>query len=93
MKDFEIEMHKNYRISNFASTDFGRKKLEIFHAQNISFLEPCTYLDSLVNYHLTSLPNQIFEAKKVAKKKLGFQVGKSHTQGFSLLTGMVFDIT
>ena len=57
------------------------------------FSEPCNYLDSLVNYHLTSLPNQIFEAKKVAKKKLGFQVGKSHTQGFSLLTGMVFDIT
>ena len=95
-KKFKILISRILRIYDFFKKFFHPKlagTLGISCSKYFFFSEPCNYLDSLVNYHLTSLPNQIFEAKKVAKKKLGFQVGKSHTQGFSLLTGMVFDIT
>ena len=71
---------------------FPLKKFRTFF-EIFFFSEPCNYLDNLVHYHLTNIPNQIFEAQKVAKKQLGFRVGKSYTQGISLLTGMVFDIT
>ena len=54
--------------------------------------EPCSVLDSLIQYHVYNIPFLIDKGKEVAKKNFEFAVAKSKSQGISLLLGVVTDI-
>ena len=54
--------------------------------------EPCSVLDSLIQYHVYNIPFLIDKGKEVAKKNFEFAVAKSKSQGISLLLGVMTDI-
>ena len=64
-----------------------------FHTNFFSLVsEPCSVLDSLIQYHVYNIPFLIDKGKEVAKKNFQFAVAKSKSQGISLLLGVVTDI-
>ena len=73
---------------------FSMCKLRFLRTHFLPYLisEPCHYLESIIHYHVTRLPNLIDEARKVTQKELQFRVAKSQSQGISLGTAVFLDL-